>query len=1164
VVLSGLAAGIGCSGDDPRGEPNQPPAIDQLTANPEQPHPGEELTLSVEVDDLDNAADDAGSSPDTGRPEASDVGGGPTGDSGDDTSGLPANLEASWRVSNSAWSLASEQGATTGLTPPDKYQTRTDVEVTVTDSDGASASRSMSLTIGENRAPRIESALADPSRLEPNETSALEAEATDAYGDDLTYTWSAPDDWTIEEPSGSETELTAPDRNDVRGRIQLEVSDGYGGKDSTTVQVRTTDNLPPSISSMVASPPQLDPGRQATVSVEATDPDGDELSYEWSGPDGWSVSAEGAEATITAPDRHNATGTISVTVTDTRGNEVSGRVLISTGSNVGPAVHSLTATPQQVGRGETLEAAVDATDRDGGELSYEWSVADGDWTLNPGGETAQLTAPATPGVSTSLRVTVSDDDGQSVTSSIVVSTAPNEAPSLGSLTASPSRVDPAGTSNLTATATDPDGDDLTYTWNAPSAWSLTDNGDTATVTAPDEYGATATMSVTVEDDFGGQTSGTATVSTVRNQRPTISDVTASPSVVSRQQTSTLSVTASDPNGDSLSYVWSTPKDWTVDGSGDTVTVTAPDQYDARGEFEVTVEDGHGGATTRSVVVRTESNEPPTVSSLTAQPLYLSPGETSSVTANSSDPNGDSLTHTWNVPGDWTQSGSGDQIQVEAPNRTNASATVSVTVEDGHGGSSSEAVVLQTVRNQPPVIDSLTATPTTVDPTESATLTASASDPDGQSLSYSWNIPSGWSGSSNTSDLTVTPPREYGKTYTFEVEVSDGFDTVTEQVQISTVSNASPTIDNLAASPNPVEAGNTTTVSVTGSDTYGDSLSYSWSIDNKDWSRSASGSSLQLDSPNKNSSVTVTVTVSDGFGGTASASITVESKVALYSFSSHTFSNCGETGRTGPTVSKCRSAYSTGWDDNSNYYSMSTQGIQEWTVPETATYRIEAAGAGYNLNDSEPEQQGAIIRAEFDLDRGDVLDILVGQMAASFESGSGGTFVEYQGSPLIVAGGSGGQSSYIDPDVKASTGTAGRDGNVGPGGTGGSGGTQSCGNIYGGGAGGGYSGDGIINGSDYGCPGDGFVNGGKGGSLSCGNSVDTVGGFGGGGAGYKNDEPAGGGGYSGGGGGGADNGCGTSPTRYGGGGGSFVSGSGTSVDKSVGHRGHGYLKIEKLP
>ena len=53
---------------------------------------------------------------------------------------------------------------------------------------------------------------------------------------------------------------------------------------------------------------------------------------------------------------------------------------------------------------------------------------------------------------------------------------------------------------------------------------------------------------------------------------------------------------------------------------------------------------------------------------------------------------------------------------------------------------------------------------------------------------------------------------------------------------------------------------------------------------------------------------------------------------LFSFSAHTFTNCGATGKNGPTLANCKSSYDVSWEDDTDLFNMTTQGIQEWTVP----------------------------------------------------------------------------------------------------------------------------------------------------------------------------------------------------------------------------------------
>jgi len=56
---------------------------------------------------------------------------------------------------------------------------------------------------------------------------------------------------------------------------------------------------------------------------------------------------------------------------------------------------------------------------------------------------------------------------------------------------------------------------------------------------------------------------------------------------------------------------------------------------------------------------------------------------------------------------------------------------------------------------------------------------------------------------------------------------------------------------------------------------------------------------------------------------------------------HTFTNCGQTGRTGPSQSQANSTYS---GTSLEGLVTVTDGIQEWTVPYDGTYTIEVWGA----------------------------------------------------------------------------------------------------------------------------------------------------------------------------------------------------------------------------
>lgn len=304
--------------------------------------------------------------------------------------------------------------------------------------------------------------------------------------------------------------------------------------------------------------------------------------------------------------------------------------------------------------------------------------------------------------------------------------------------------------------------------------------------------------------------------------------------------------------------------------------------------------------------------------------------------------------------------------------------------------------------------------------------------------------------------------------------------------------------------------------------------------------------------------------------------------ALYPFTSFTFTPAGVTGRYGPTLAQCQTAYA-GQVWLASYFTVPTQGYQTWTVPATGTYNIAIGGSrsgnpiGYSLYAS-----GAIINARFSLTAGQTLTMIIGQYTDTSYTGNlssyyglgggGGTFVSYGGNILIAAGGAGGASYFSSggggamPGQNGQTTTSGGAGllGYGVGGTGGSGGSRGgfASPTYWGGCGAGWIGVGQNgNGTtthpfpqtNYFGEGGytqsvGFYGGDY--NYSWGNPTgysSTYGGFGGGGGGNGIISGGAGGGYSGGG-------VGSTNTYSAscGGGGSYVKTGATSVQTSDGN------------
>ena len=302
--------------------------------------------------------------------------------------------------------------------------------------------------------------------------------------------------------------------------------------------------------------------------------------------------------------------------------------------------------------------------------------------------------------------------------------------------------------------------------------------------------------------------------------------------------------------------------------------------------------------------------------------------------------------------------------------------------------------------------------------------------------------------------------------------------------------------------------------------------------------------------------TVRLTVVDAAASTDFIDITFQVNPApnLYSFTSATFTTGGADSYGPQSLSQARSGVgSPSWQ---NYITMpGKSGYIVWQVPQSATYRITANGAGHASG-----YAGASMRGDFSLNQGEYLVMVLGQRGVNSgaSGGSGGTFVgrgtDFNDSNLLLA--AGGSSGYggsggADSRTHGQTGTSGSNGYCCSGGSNGQGGGSGTTNTGWGAGGGGYFSDGVSGGS-YGGPGGQSIRnssayGSYQGPFQCAGG-GSYGGFGGGGGGGCNGA-GGGGGYSGGG-------------TGGGGGGSYNVGSNQS-NVGASNSGTGTVVIQRL-
>jgi len=429
------------------------------------------------------------------------------------------------------------------------------------------------------------------------------------------------------------------------------------------------------------------------------------------------------------------------------------------GHNSLPQLTNLLAQPASVARGEVSSLTCEASDPDGDTLTYSWTCTGG--SISGAGSIVSWKAPSTVGTYT-VTVSVSDGKGGTVTRSVSIAVT-NRNPEISSLTATPATVDSGGNATILCTASDPDGDTLIFDSWTCTGGSISGTGGTVTWTAPSAFGI-YTVTATVADGNGGTATRSVNIS-VTNRNPEISSLTATPATVVTGGNSIVKCTASDPDGNTLVYSW-TYTGGSISGTGSTVTWTAPA---TPGIYTLTAiaSDGKGGTATRSISI-TATNRNPQISSLTATPVSVVTGGSSTVKCTASDPDGDTLTYSWIYAGG-SISGTGSTVTWTAPS-TFGIYIVTAIVSDGKGGTATQSVSIA-VTNNNPQISSLTATPATLVTGGNSTIRCTASDPDGDTLAYSWTY-TGGSISGTGSTITWTAPATAG-TYTVTVLVSDG-------------------------------------------------------------------------------------------------------------------------------------------------------------------------------------------------------------------------------------------------------------------------------------------------------------------------------------------------------------------------------------------------------
>lgn len=682
-------------------------------------------------------------------------------------------------------------------------------------------------------APTIDSVNADPPTVDPEGVIELSVEATVAEDQELTYEWSAPEDWDLQADDEAIVDVVAPDDWGRTATIEVVLSDSYDQSDSGQVTVSTHEPGGPEIVATDVEPQPAMPDSIQTVTVEGDHPEGMALTYEWVVPGDWTAQNDGEDGVLDllTPDEHDVSEQIAVTVSDDADREATTTVDVATRTNPGPTIDELEADETVLEPEQTTAVVVETShelDHDIDE--YQWSIegGEGDWELiedvddigDAEDENAVVEVVAgeeyEDDVDVSVRVFGEYDRTDQKEVTLTTEPLDNDPPTIEELYADDDPVEPEETTEVHVEAEDEF--ELDYEWSIDSDddWDIeeTDEETTAELTAPDEYDSTVDVTVQVLDPYDESDEETIEVRTVtqQNEPPEIEELEVDETPIGPEETTTAWVEATDPFGQDLDYTWQIDDGWTIDSDVDddetTAEVTEPDQFGASAQITVTVED-EDHTVEDDVTVETVVNDGPNVDVVAPeQPLDIE--ETVDVEADVDHPDGHDVPtyqwelnnneHDWEIVGDDTE----PTIELQAAGRPESSVDVEVTVTDEYDLSETDEAPVETVANEGPEITVVEPEggEGVVDPDEAVDLEVSTSHDQGfdDGIGVQWefgNDSEGWSFGDDGIGHAVSAvaPDEPGVSVDVTATAEDEFGGEKEaKVELETPANGGPTIE----------------------------------------------------------------------------------------------------------------------------------------------------------------------------------------------------------------------------------------------------------------------------------------------------------------------------------------------------------------------------------
>lgn len=686
--------------------------------------------------------------------------------------------------------------------------------ISVTANNSCSASPERTLSIAVNALPPVPSTISGNTSICPGSSNSYNVASVSGA---TSYSWILPSGWT-----GASTNNTITATAGTSGGIiSVSANNACGSSQPSILSV--TNNGLPQIQGNISGNALVCSCSSNTYTIT---PVSGASNYTWTLPSGWTGLSSSTSITTVAS---NTGGNISVTANNSCGSTPAKTLSVSSTSI--PSTPGPITGMTNLCSGSVIPYSITAVN---GATGYTWTLPAG-WVGNSTTNSISATAINNSG---EVIVKASNSCGTSLPQSLNV-TVTGQPATPGNIAGNISIC--AGSSNVytipaVAGAT-------SYSWILPSGWSgvSTTNSITATASA-----ISGPISVSANNTCGSSTARTLSIAV--NSLPEIQGTIAGNTTVCPASSNTYSIT---PVPGAVSYIWSLPVGWSGTSSTNSITVTAG----TTGNISV-IANHSCGATSPKLLGVTVSTNLPRPDTIAGNPSVC-PGNqfTYSIPVISG-----ATSYSWTIPSGWNGSSTTNSITVTAGTMA---GTLTVKANNSCGSS--------------PIV-SLAVSPGGMGPATPGPISGNTSICSGNSYTYSvpasagatiytWTLPSGWTGNSNTNSIVTLAGTIGGNI----------------SVRASNLCGASPTV-NLVVSANgsaPASPGNIfgfPVVCAGSQNTFqippvSGATGYTWTLPSG-WSGSSTNSNIMVTAGSVNG--TILVTANNACGSSSPAALTVSS------------------------------------------------------------------------------------------------------------------------------------------------------------------------------------------------------------------------------------------------------------------------------------------------